>query len=166
MAVIGSNTNLVDSDGNTPLHIAVAERGSEEALQTLIAARFPVNNRNRMGATALVQAILSGQEGLARVLLAAGADPYAADNSGQCAVSIALTGSKGFVPALAEYAAGKTDTIGDGILHYAARIADRETVTRLLTLPRVDRADRNIAGETAYDIAVRWQRPEIAELLK
>jgi ankyrin repeat protein len=31
MAVIGSNTNLVDSDGNTPLHIAVAERGSEEA---------------------------------------------------------------------------------------------------------------------------------------
>jgi len=166
MAVIGSNTNLVDSDGNTPLHIAVAERGSEEALQTLIAARFPVNNRNRMGATALVQAILSGQEGLARVLLAAGADPYAADNSGQCAVSIALTGSKGFVPVLAEYAAGKTDTIGDGILHYAARIADRETVTRLLTLPRVDRADRNIAGETAYDIAVRWQRPEIAELLK
>jgi ankyrin repeat protein len=30
----------------------------------------------------------------------------------------------------------------------------------------VDRTDRNIAGETAYDIAMRWGRKEIAALLK
>ena len=41
-----------------------------------------------------------------------------------------------------------------------------ETVKTLLNLPRVDRTARNIAGETAYDIAVRWQRADIAALLK
>ena len=59
-----------------------------------------------------------------------------------------------------------TDTIGDGILHYAARMGDAETVKLLLKMPKIDRNARNIAGETAYDIAMRWQRPEIAQLLK
>lgn len=166
MAVIGTNTNLVDSDGNTPLHIAVAERCGDETMQALISAGFPVNNRNRTGSTALLQAIKAGQENLARILLASGADPYASDNSGECAVSVALKSVQRFVPVLAEYAADKTDTIGDGLLHYAARMGDGETVNRLLSLPRIDRTARNIGGETAYDIAVRWQRADIANLLK
>lgn len=166
IAVLGTNTNLVDSDGNTPLHIAVAEHSSDETLQALLTARYPVNNRNRTGSTALVLAVKGGQESLARILLASGADPYASDNSGECAVSIALVGMQRFVPVIAEFAADKTDTIGDGILHYAARMGDAETVNRLLNLPRIDRAEKNIAGETAYDIAIRWQRPDIAKLLK
>lgn len=166
MAVIGTDTNIVDSDGNTPLHTAVSERASEEVLNALIAARFPVNNRNRTGSTALVLAVRSGQENLGRILLAAGADPYASDNAGDTAVSIALVRMKSLVPVIAEFAADKTDTIGDSILHYAARLADIDTVKRLLTLPRVDRSARNVAGETAWDIAVRWQRPEIADVLR
>ena len=166
MAVMGNNTNLVDSDGNTPLHIAVTERSTDDTLQTLINSHFPVNNRNRTGSTALLIAVKNGQESSARILLASAADPFAADNSGECAVSIALAGKTTFVPILAEYAADKTDTIGDGLLHYAARIGSAETVKQLLNLPRIDRSARNIAGETAYDIAMRWQRPEIAALLK
>jgi len=166
MAVIGTDTNIVDSDGNTPLHTAVTERASEDVLNALIAARFPVNNRNRTGSTALLLAVRSGQENLGRILLAAGSDPYASDNAGDSAVSIALVDMKGLVPVIAEFAADKTDTIGDSILHYAARIADIDTVKRLLTLPRIDRSARNVAGETARDIAVRWQRPEIAEVLR
>jgi len=166
IAVIGTNTNLVDSDGNTPLHIAVSEGSPAETLQALIAAKFPVNNRNRTGTTALLLAVKDGKEDLARSLLVSGADPYATDNSGECAASIALAAKTPFIPLLAEYAPDRTDTIGDGLLHYAARLGSTETVSRLLTLPRMDRSARNIAGETAFDIAVRWQRPEIAALLK
>ncbi len=166
LAVIGTDTNLVDSDGNTPLHSAVTERSTEAVLNALLALRYPVNNRNRTGSTALVLAITSGQENLGRVLLSAGADPYASDNAGQSAVSIALVSMKNLLPVIAEFAADKTDTIGDSILHYAARLADIDTVKRVLTLPRVERTARNVAGETAYDIAVRWQRPEIADILR
>jgi ankyrin repeat protein len=166
MAVIGTNTNIVDSDGNTPLHIAVSENSPDGVLQALIGSKFPVNNRNRTGSTALLQAVRAGKDGAAKILLASGADPYAADNSGECAVSYALVSMKDFVPVIAEYAADKTDTIGDGLLHYAARIADADTLKRILTLPRIDRSARNIAGETAYDIAVRWQKNDNAALLK
>ena len=166
MAVIGTNTNLVDSDGNTPLHIAIAEHCPDDILQALLDAKFPVNNRNGSGSTALLQAVRSGQEGSTRILLAAEADPFAGDNSGACAVSIALTERPDFVSIIAEYAADKTDTIGDGILHYAARLGSYEIVKQLLNLPRIDRAARNIAGETPYDIAVRWQRTDNAALLK
>ncbi len=166
LAVLGNDTNLVDSDGNTPLHIAVSEHGSTEMLSSLIADGYPVNNRNRTGSTALLLAVQSGSPENARVLLAAGADPYATDNSGESAVSIALTKNSALVEVMAEFAADKTDTIGDGILHYAARIADEDTVKRLVSLPRIDRVARNVAGETAFDIAVRWDRLKIAELLR
>ncbi len=166
MAVLGTNANVVDSDGNTPLHAAVAERAGPEVLKALLQAKFPVNNRNRTGSTALLVAVRNGDEAATRALLSAGGDPFAADNSGASALSIALTSSQALLPALVETAADRTDTIGDGILHYASRLADEKTVARLLTLPRIDRAARNVAGETAYDIAIRWQRPGIAELLK
>ncbi len=166
MAVLGGNANVVDSDGNTPLHAAVQERSGPEVIRTLVQARFPVNNRNRTGSTALLLAVRNGDEAAARALLAAGADPFAADNSGASALSIALTSSQAILPALVEAAADRTDTIGDGILHYAARLSDEKTVARLLGMPRIDRAARNVAGETAYDMAIRWQRPGIAELLK
>ena len=166
MAVIGRNTNIADSDGNTPLHIAVTERAGDDVLKELIAARFPVNNRNRTGSTAILLAVKGGSESLSRILLASGADPFAADNSGSSAASCALSDKAVFIPLLAEYASDRTDTIGDGLLHYAARIGSADTVKQLLKLPGIDRNARNVAGETAYEVAVRWQRPEIAELLK
>ena len=55
--------------------------------------------------------------------------------------------------------------VGDGILHYAARIADVETMKKLVTMG-LDKTLKNISGEKPYDMAIRWQRPEIAELLK
>jgi uncharacterized protein len=166
MAVIGNNRNIVDSDGNTPLHIAIAERSSAQTLQGLIDAKFPVNNRNRTGSTALLQAVRGNNAECARILLKANADPFASDTMGESPVSLALTKARDFIPILAESAAARSDTIGDGLLHYAARIADAETVKSILAVPGVDRSARNIAGETAYDVAVRWQRPDIAKLLQ
>ena len=65
---------------------------------------------------------------------------------------------------MVKYSGTKTDLQGDNILHYAARTADAATVKHLLELG-LDRTRRNTAGETPYDVAKRWKRPEIAQLL-
>ena len=67
--------------------------------------------------------------------------------------------------AIAKYNSTKTDRQGDGILHYASRTADRETVEHLLAL-KLDKSVRNISGETPAQMAARWGRADIAELLK
>ncbi|RAS62513.1 ankyrin repeat protein [Lentzea atacamensis] len=59
--------------GTTPLHLAV-EHGTAEAVEELAARARHVDAINR-GRTPLWQAVQEGKPGLARVLLAAGADP-------------------------------------------------------------------------------------------
>ena len=54
---------------------------------------------------------------------------------------------------------------GNTILHYAAKLSNAETVKKLLAAD-INPAVKNIAGETAYNIAVNWQKTEIAQLLK
>ena len=51
------------------------------------------------------------------------------------------------------------------ILHYAAKNASKETVQSLLSYG-IDKTVKNVSGDTAYTIAVRWRRSELLELLK
>ena len=102
----------------------------------------------------------------ARILLENGADPFLTDNSGNCAVSIAISGSPEILNSIVTTCGSAKDMAGDTILHYAARTADESVIKKLLSMG-LDRNSRNITGETAYDIAIRWQRPaEIVALLK
>lgn len=165
-AVLGSDTDLSDSDGNTPIHIAVMQKAAPEKLRLLISMGYPINRRNSDGLTALAEAANSGQAELLRVLLENGADPYITDNKGECAVSFALSsGSSLLLEDIVTYAGDRRDISGEGILHYAARIADAETVNTLLSMG-LDKTVRSISGERPYDVAVRWKRSDIAELLK
>ena len=45
-AVLGRGTSVADSDGNTPIHVAVAEGAGDETLSRLISQGYPVNSRN------------------------------------------------------------------------------------------------------------------------
>ncbi|MCM1322524.1 MAG: ankyrin repeat domain-containing protein [Bacteroides sp.] len=164
-AVTGNNVNLSDSDGNTPLHIAVEYRASANALRQLINKHYPLNARNRNGITALTIAVQTGQLELTRLLLENGADPFILDNAGNCAVTLGITENPEILPDLIKIAGNKTDMAGDTILHYAARISDEEIIKKLLAMG-LNRAVRNISGETPYDIAVRWQKTATAELLR
>ena len=75
-----------------------------------------------------------------------------------------LAGRYDEAKSMVKTAGAKTDLNGDTILHYAARSADIATVKHLLELG-LDRTRRNNANETAYDIAKRWKRMDIAALL-
>jgi len=164
-SVLGNDKNLADSDGNTPIHIAVGASAPAKTLAALIDAGYPADRRNREGTTPLLIAVKQGKKEAAQVILKKGADPFIMDNSSECAVSYALKYSPDMLNMIVQIAGAKRDIAGESILHYAARVADATTVRRLLSM-ELERSAKNISGETPYDTAVRWKRTDIAVLLQ
>lgn len=165
-AVLGTNTTIVDSDGNTPVHIAVEKHASQKILKMLLSSGYPVSQRNGKGVTALHIAVTENLRTLALILLENGADPFLATNDGQNPITqVFKTKNTYILDAIVKYNAKKTDAQGDSILHYAARSADEETAKHLVELA-LSKTQRNISGETPAQMAARWGRPEIAEILK
>jgi hypothetical protein len=165
-AVLGSDTSIVDSDGNTPVHIAVEKKVGKPLLEMLLDSGYPVSQRNGKGVTALNIAVSDNSKELAMALLERGADPFLASTDGKNPITTVLkTKNTYLLDAIVKYNKNKADMQGDGILHYAARYADEESVKHLLALG-LDKSSKNISGETAEKMAARWGRPEIAEILK
>ena len=165
--VLGNNYTITDSDGNTPVHIVVKSKGSSQLLQVLIDEGYPVDTRNSDGYTALNYAIENNDVKTAVVLLENGANPFQMiDKKGKNGISIALDKkNKSMISNIVKYAGKMTDMQGNTILHYAAKTSDAEMVKTLISYG-IDKSVKNVSGDTAYTIAVRWRRPEIAALLK
>lgn len=95
----GGNTRAITSPyGGTAL-IAAAHLGNVEAVKALAAARAPLDHVNRLGMTALIEAIVLGDGGarhqaVVAVLIDAGADVNLANNQGTRPFALAV--DKGF----------------------------------------------------------------------
>ena len=165
--VLGNSYNITDSDGNSPLHIVVKNKGSTTLLRSLIERGYPLDTRNADGYTPLNYAIEAGNIAMAEILLEKGANPFQTiDKKGTNGVTIALDKSdKKMIENIVKYAAGMSDIQGNTILHYAAKTASIEIVKNLLSYGIATNV-KNVAGDTPYTVAVRWKRPDIAELLK
>ena len=164
--VLGSDLTIVDSNGNTPIHIAVERKVPARTLLMLLDAGYPVSQRNGDGVTALYNAVAQNQQPFADILLQRGADPYVETNKKDCALSLAMTTKNlRILDSLVKYCGTKTDMKGDGILHYAARYADKETTEHLLA-QGLDKSVKNYSGEIPTDMARRWRKLDVAELLK
>ena len=164
--ILGNSYNITDSDGNTPIHIVVKSKASNELLQVLIDEGYPLDTRNADGYTALNYAIEANDVKTALLLLENGANPFQLiDKKGKNGVSIALEmKNKTMISNIVKYAGDMSDVQGNTILHYAAKTCSVETVKTLLSYG-IDRNVKNVSGDTPYTIAIRWNRPEIAELL-
>lgn len=165
-AVLGTNYNITDSDGNSPIHIIVKAGASTLLLETLISEGYPIDTRNADGYTPLNYAIEADNVATALILLEHGANPFQTiDKKGTNGVTIALDhNNKQMITNIVKYANSMTDIQGNTILHYAAKTCTVETVKTLLSYG-IDRNVKNVSGDTPYTIAIRWNRPEIAELL-
>ena len=165
-AVLGNDTTISDSDGNTPIHIAVQKHVSQKTLMQLLNIGYPASQRNGQGLTPLNEAVANNEKNQALVLLEYGADPYLSTTSGENALTAVFkTKNLELLDAIAKYNATRSDRQGDGILHYAARFADKEIVEHLVSL-KLDKSVRNISGETPAQMAERWGRKDIAEILR
>ena len=90
----GANPNIADNRGVTPLTLA-SSLGFFEGDDALIKAGARVDEPNEAGETPLITAVHRRDTQMMRVLLAAGADPDRADNSGRSAREYAaLEGEK------------------------------------------------------------------------
>ncbi len=165
-SVLGNDRMIADSDGNTPVHIAVQTRAKQSILESFISKGYPFDTRNSLGWTPLALAASYGLKDASALLLEKGADPFAQTPSkGGSVLSLAFNEKGGYLLGyIVKNAKNKTDIRGNTILHYAARLADEETVARLLKLGLNKRA-KNVSGETPYDIAVNWKKDGNAALL-
>ncbi len=166
-AILGSNTSISDSDGNTPLHIAVQNNKSVEMLKMLISSGYPIDARNSEGFTPLAIAIEKNYKLLALSLLESGSNPFIQiDSSGNNAALIALkNNNKAILEGIVKYSGSMSDIQGNSILHYAARLSSATTIKNLISYG-LDKNVKNIYDETPYTIAVRWKRSDAAGLLK
>ncbi len=164
-AVLSNDIDLTDSDGNTPLHIAVINSTSNEILQYLLDVGYSPDRRNSEGKTPLLLAAQKNATEYVEYFLQTGSDPFIKDNLGESALSFAIKNNPEILNAIVQLSGSSRDIAGETILHYAARDASLETVQRLISMG-MDKTIQNISGETAYDIAVRWDRDDIAPLLK
>jgi ankyrin repeat protein len=108
----GANTRAITSPyGGTAL-IAAAHLGHAEVVKALIAGRAPLDHVNRLGTTALIEAIVLGdggarQEAVVAALLAAGADPNLPDRQGAAPLSLARGRGYAAIARLLEQAGAK-----------------------------------------------------------
>lgn len=165
-SVLGNDINIVDSDGNSPVHIAVQKNMNKTQLKQLLDMGYPASQRNGKGMTALNLAVEKNSEAQALLLLEYGADPFLSTNDGENALtSVFKTKNIAILDAIVKYNASKSDRQGDGILHYASRTADEQTVRHLMEM-KLDPEAKNITGETPAQMAERWGRKSISELLR
>ncbi len=106
-----ANVNLADSQGVTPLMLAV-QVGYIEGVEALVAARARVDVANASGETPLIFAVHSRNTDMMRVLLQASADPDRKDNSGRSARDYARL-------------RGASDATNEAITHYERPASQR-----------------------------------------
>jgi len=165
--VLGKNKKLSDSDGNNPLHIAILCKVKADTMTGLIESGYDINQRNSKGLTPLNYAIIQRQNNLAKILIQNNADPFVADNNGDCAITLAFNSPEvqDVLDALIRKYASAADFQGDTILHYAARSANEETLKHIMAFG-LNKNARNNNGETPYEVAKRWKNQTAMKLLK
>ena len=84
MLTLGTNPNLADKQGVTPLMLA-SQIGFVEGIEMLAQKGAKVDEPNDAGETPLMLAVHKRDVPMTRILLAAGADPDRSDNSGRSA---------------------------------------------------------------------------------
>jgi ankyrin repeat protein len=158
--------NIPDDMGNSALHIALQERVSADIIRTIITQGARLNAVDNNGKSPLRVAVDMELWEQAKALSDAGADPFlsAVDNRTPAEISFA----KGEVCTRALFsgrAINSMDSSGNTILHLAARYGNPETINILLQLG-ANRTIKNIASEKPFDIAIRWNKSENADLLR
>jgi len=162
----GINPNQRDIHGDSPLHVLVTLNRRPEVVRTLLSGNVDVSARNIRGQTPLHIAVSEGRLQLIPLLLDAGSEIFATDNSGVTPFHLALQQRGDVLNALITPAtARQTDSAGNTMLHVAMQNGvDTVTVGRILDSSSNVNA-RNRDGDTPLHIAARLNRREAGEYI-
>jgi ankyrin repeat protein len=117
------------------------------------------------GRTPLRLAVDNSAWNLAKILADAGSDPFSVAGDSRTPAEAALNrGDEGVRALFSGRGIRAQDSSGNTVLHYAAKKGNPEIIALLLELG-ANKNVKNIAAESAADIAVRWNQRETAALL-
>jgi ankyrin repeat protein len=157
--------NSPDDFGYSVLHVAVLEKSSAGMMKIILDQGGRLSIVDSSGRTPLRLAADENSWDLAKVLADAGSDPFFAAGDEKTPADVALgRGREGIQALFSGKGIRAKDASGNTILHYAARKGNAEIITLLLELG-ANKSVKNIAAESPADIALRWNRNEIAALL-
>jgi ankyrin repeat protein len=158
--------NASDDMGNSPLHIALQEKTSPEIIRAIINQGIRINSVDNNGRTALRLAVDMNSWEIAKILADNGADPFLAAVDNKTPADISFSKGEDCIRAIfSGKAINGKDNSANTILHLAARYGTVDIIQILLELG-ANKGLRNISSELPSDIALRWNRREIADLLK
>lgn len=164
-AVIADEKNIQDSDGQSPLHIAVIENIAPDTFAFLLNKGFYLNKRNKNGSSCLLLAVQLQRSELISALLAHHADAFIANNIGQSPLSLVLSERTEYLEKFSAALKDGGDSMGDTILHYAARLSTVDTVQKLLSLGH-NPTLKNLEEQTPIDIARRWGKRDVVSVFE
>lgn len=162
--LIGKDISLQNSDGESPLHIAVIENANVKKVSFLLSSGFHINKRDKNGNTPLHLAVQLKRSEIIPVLLSNNANVFISNNVGVSPLSFVLTEGTEYLKNFSLSLHNKSDAMGDTILHYAARLSTAEIVQQLLNDGH-NRNAKNLEEQTPLDMAKRWEKAEIVNLL-
>ncbi|MDR1239758.1 MAG: ankyrin repeat domain-containing protein [Treponema sp.] len=154
-----------DDFGNSALHIAIQEQAQPAVLQAIIDQGGRLTSVDSAGRTPLRLAMDNSAWDLAKILADGGSDPFSVAGDGKTPADLALSrGPEGVRALFSGRGIRAQDPSGNTILHYAAKSGSPELIALLLELG-ANKNIKNIAAESASDIARRWNQRETAALL-
>jgi ankyrin repeat protein len=158
--------NTSDDMGNSALHISLQEKSSTDIIRTIISRGGRINAVDNNGKTPLRVAVDTNQWEAAKLLADSGADPFitAVDNKTAAEISFDK-GEEGLRALFSGRAINSKDNSENTILHIAARYGTPGSISILLDLG-ANKTIRNISSEAPYDIALRWNRMDNADMLR
>ena len=159
-----ADPNLRDEHGDTPLHVLITLNRNPETIKTLLDGKADLSVRNIKGQSPLHLAVQENRFALIPLLLASGADIFAADNSGVTPFDKALAARGPILDIMiTPDTARQHDSEGNTILHVAVRErADIITIWKILD-QNVPINARNHEGDTALHIAARTNQMDSGE---
>ena len=166
--LMGSRANSTDDFGSTPLHIAVAEKTSNQMLRQIISSGARLTAVDSNGRTPLRLAVDIEQWDIVKTLADAGSDPFtqAVDGITPCEAAIAK-GTGAMAAVFSGPAIRAKDPQGNTVLHYAARIGKPQDIGQLVNVLGAEVNTRNMAGDLPVDVARRFGQPaNVQELLQ
>ena len=165
----GSNVNLKDKDGLTPLMMAVmGSFGVEEKVRLLIEAKADVLCQDVSGNTALIWAVVNKNKGAVRMLIEAGSNVNQAEERGITPlIWAAIQGDTDMLQLLMD--SGAAVNSEDRIMHMTALMhvayVGRLGAVRLLIEKGADITHQDKEGSTALIHALNQGNLSIAQLL-
>ena len=165
-SLIGEENYLqADSQGNTPLHLAVKNDSPIEYIQYLLNIGCGVNDRNKNGESVLHLAVKKNRRDAGELFISKDADIFATNTENDCPLKAAFANGSGTLSwFINDKTLDATDGSGNTPLHYAAEWKLDDGV-RYLISRGAEVNPKNANGETPVFSAVKSDSPSIIKIL-